>query len=385
MNVQVDEAYKLTNEEVEDKLDELVRANSVESDLSLGEKIAISTALYNDLRGLSEIQPLLNDNKITEIMVNGPNQVFVEIEGQLIQTDVVFESKEKLEDIIQKIVSRMNRMINERSPICDVRLEDGSRVNIVLPPIAIDGPIITIRKFSQDMMTMADLVQLGSISEEIGQFLERLVKARYNIFICGGTGSGKTTMLNILSNFIMKEERVITIEDSAELQLNHVTHKVRLEARNQNTEGVGEISIRDLIKASLRMRPDRIIVGEVRGHEAIDMLQAMNTGHDGSLSTGHANSIEDMLSRLETMVLLHEDMPIKAVRQQIGSAIDMFVYVSRAKDYSRKLMAITEVIGVSEGEIMLNPLYQYQLDTDTFEMVGQMKHTEKLARWAKEA
>jgi len=311
------------------------------------------------MRRLDVLQPLIDDKSITEIMINGPDSIFIERDGRVSKLNVKFESRRKLEDVIQTIVSRVNRTVNEASPIVDARLPDGSRVNVVLPPIALNGPVVTIRKFPEKPMTIEQLIKYGSITEEVAEVLERLVKAKYNIFICGGTGSGKTTFLNALSNFIPKDERIVTIEDSAELQITGVENIVRLETRNANTEGKGEITIRDLIRTSLRMRPERIIVGEVRGKEALDMLQAMNTGHDGSLSTGHANSTKDMLSRLETMVLSGAEMPLEAIRQQIASAIDIIIHLGRLRDKSRRTLEITEVVEYKNGQIVLNPLYEF--------------------------
>jgi len=293
-------------------------------------------------------------------MINGEKNIFIEREGRVAKLDLCFEKREKLEDVIQSIVSKVNRTVNEASPIVDARLQDGSRVSVVLPPVALDGPVMTIRKFSERPMTVEQLIKYGSITQEAAEFLHKLVLAKYNIFICGGTGSGKTTFLNALSNFIPADERIITIEDSAELQIRGVENIVRMETRNANTEGKGEITIRDLIKTSLRMRPERIIVGEVRSAEALDMLQAMNTGHDGSLSTGHANSTSDMLSRLETMVLSAAPLPLEAVRKQIAAAIDIIVHLSRIRDKSRKVIEITEVLGYKEGFIQLNPLFVYE-------------------------
>ena len=283
-----------------------------------------------------------------------------------VDSDKKFESQRKLEDVIQRIVGLAGREVNQANPICDTRLPDGSRVNVVLPPIALCGPTITIRKFSKEPMTINKLIEYGSITQEIADKLELLVKAKYNIFISGGTGSGKTTFLNALSNFIPKDERIITIEDSAELQITGIDNLVSLETRNANASGAGQVTIRDLIKSSLRMRPERIIVGECRGGEALDMLQAMNTGHDGSLSTGHANSTEDMLSRLETMVLQGADgLPLEAIKQQIASAVDIIIHLSRLRDKSRKTMAITEVVGIKNGEIELNPLYEFKEDENS--------------------
>ena len=311
-------------------------------------------------------------------MINGPDRIFIEQNGRLYKLDKHFESEQNLEDIIQRIVGLAGREVNQANPICDTRLPDGSRVNVVLPPISLCGPIVTIRKFSKTPMTIERLIAYGSLTPEIADILKLLVQAKYNIFICGGTGSGKTTFLNALSNYIPKDERVITIEDSAELQIVGIDNLVSLETRNSNASGTGEITIRDLIKSSLRMRPERIVVGEVRGGEALDMLQAMNTGHDGSLSTGHANSTADMLSRLETMVLQGADgLPLDAVRQQIASAIDIIIHLSRLRDKSRKTMEITEVIGYENGEIVLNPLYVFEEDENTTleKVSGSLKRT----------
>lgn len=328
--------------------------------LTSGEKHTLIRRLYDSFRGLDVLQPLVDDPNITEIMINSHHEIFIEERGEVKQLPIAFESADRLEDIIQSIVSGVNRIVNESSPIVDARLKDGSRVNIVLPPVALKGPTMTIRKFPEKPMSMEDLVRIGALTEEAAQLLQKLVKSKYNIFISGGTGSGKTTFLNALSQYVPSSERIITIEDSAELQIVTVPNLVSLETRNANTEGRGEISIRDLIRSSLRMRPNRIIVGEVRGSEALDMLQAMNTGHDGSLSTGHANSISDMVSRLETMVLSGADLPIVVVRQQISSAIDIFVHLSRLRDRSRRVTEISEVIGMEDGEVRLNRLYQFQ-------------------------
>ncbi|MCX4276142.1 MAG: CpaF family protein, partial [Candidatus Gastranaerophilales bacterium] len=313
--------------------------------LSINEQYELINQIYNSIKKLGVLQPLLDDKGITEIMINGPSDIFIERDGRLMRAEESFADKTELEDIVQRIVSRVNREVTAASPICDARLEDGSRINIVLDPIALNGPIVTIRKFPEKVINFQDLISWGAISAEAAEFLEACVRAKYNIFVSGGTGSGKTTFLNALSNFIPKDERIITIEDSAELQIQNVENLVRLETRNANTEGKGAITIRDLIKSSLRMRPERIVVGEVRGAEALDMLQAMNTGHDGSLSTGHANSPSDMLSRLETMVLTGANFPIEAIRQQIASALDLIVHLGRLSDKSRKTLYITEVLG----------------------------------------
>lgn len=349
----------VNDDEIREVISEIVMEESKRRYLSLGEKKDIMESVYNSMRGLDVLQPLVDDPTITEIMINGPHNVFVEQNGRLYKKDVSFGTNEKLENVILNIVSKVNRTVNEASPIVDARLQDGSRVNVVLPPIALDGPTITIRKFPEDPMTIEKLIGYKSITPEVAELLERMVKAKYNIFISGGTGSGKTTFLNALSNFIPKDERVITIEDSAELQIKRVANLVRLETRNANMEGKGEITIRDLIKSSLRMRPERIVVGEVRGAEALDMLQAMNTGHDGSLSTGHANSTKDMLSRLETMVVSGNNIPIEAIRQQIASAIDIIIQLSRLRDKSRRTMEISEVVGYENGAVKLNTLYKF--------------------------
>ena len=327
--------------------------------IPIRQKEELKKRLYNSIKKLDILQELLEDDSVTEIMVNGSDSIFIERNGHMEKWDKKFESVERLSDIAQRIAAMSNRMVNEASPVVDTRLEDGSRVNIVLPPVAMDGPVITIRKFYDKPLTIDRLIELGSITEEAAHFLEKLVKSRYNIFISGGTGSGKTTFLNVLSDYIPEDERLVTIEDSAELQLHNVSNLVRLEARMANLEGCNAVGIRDLIKASLRMRPDRIVVGEVRGAEAIDMLQAMNTGHDGSLSTGHANSPKDMMTRLETMVLMGMEMPVTAIRSQISSAIDIVVHLARLRDKSRKVMQIAEVGDYIGGEVVLTPLYKF--------------------------
>lgn len=328
---------------------------------------------FNSIKKLGILQELIEDKSITEIMINGYDTIFIEKDGRLFQSEKKFDSKIQLENSIQKIVAKVNRTVDSLNPICDARLEDGSRVNIVLNPIALNGPIVTIRKFPEKVINFDDLINWGAIDIETAEFLKKCVQAKYNIFVSGGTGSGKTTFLNALSNFIPEDERIITIEDSAELQIKTVKNIARLETRNSNTEGKGEINIRDLIKSSLRMRPERIIVGEVRGPEALDMLQAMNTGHDGSLSTGHANSPRDMLTRLETMVLTGADFPIEAIRQQIASAIDILVHLSRLPDKSRKVVEICEVIGFEKGEYILNPLYVFEKTGEVVDSNGRMK------------
>lgn len=328
--------------------------------LSIAQKRELAESVFNSMRRLDILQPIIEDKSITEIMINGPDKIFIEKGGCVSKLDLSFESIERLEDVIQVIVARTNRTVNEASPIVDITMPDGSRVSVVLKPVALNGPIMTIRKFPDKPMTMEQLVNAGSLSPEAADELSCLVRAKYNIFICGGTGSGKTTFLNALSGCIPSDERIITIEDSAELQINSVENIVRLETRNSNCEGKGQITIRDLIKASLRMRPERIIVGEVRGEEALDMLQAMNTGHDGSLSTGHGNSARDMLKRLETMVLSAAPLPLEAIRQQIASAIDIIIHLGRLRDKSRRVLEISEVAGYSKGEIVLNPLFIFK-------------------------
>lgn len=321
---------------------------------------AIVDTVFNQMRRHDVLEPLINDRSITEIMINGPSKVFVEKNGAVEETKIAFESRERLDDLIQNMVAKVNRSVNEAEPVVDARLEDGSRVNVVLPPIALNGPLVTIRKFPEKPMTVEDLITYSSLTEEAAMFLEKLVKSKYNIFICGGTGSGKTSFLNALSSLIPKDERIVTIEDSAELQLLSIKNIARLETRNANTEGRGEINMKSLIKTSLRMRPERIIVGEVRGGEALDMLQAMNTGHEGSMSTGHANSTEDMLSRLETMVLMAAPLPLEAIKKQIASALDIIIFLSRLRDYTRRTLEITEVIGYKNNEIRLNPIYVFE-------------------------
>lgn len=334
---------------------------------SLDTRVSIIRQVHGAFRGLGILDSILQDESITEIMINGPDNIFIEQAGRLSKLDKAFDSEEQLQDIVRKIVGQVGREVNTANPICDAHLLDGSRVNVVLKPIARNGTTVTIRKFSSTPMTIEKLIQYGSLSPDIAKQLELLVRAKYNIFIAGGTGSGKTTFLNALSNFIPKDERIITIEDSAELQIVGIDNLVSMETRNANTAGAGEINMQQLIKSSLRMRPERIIVGEVRGGEALDMLQAMNTGHDGSLSTGHANSTEDMLSRLETMVLQGSaGLPLPAIRQQIASALDIIIHLSRLRDKSRRTMAITEVVGMKpDGTIELNELYRFEEDEFT--------------------
>lgn len=328
--------------------------------LPVSVSVRLRTELFDSLRRLDILQNLVEDPQITEIMINGPNHIFVEKGGVLTRWGHCFESKEKLKDVIQQIVAGCNRVVNEASPIVDARLSNGSRVNIVMDPIALNGPIVTIRRFPDKPINMEQLVGNHSITANVAEFLKTLVKAKYNIFISGGTGSGKTTFLNVLSGFIPKDERIITIEDSAELQLQGLQNLVRLETRNSNVEGCLEITMRQLIKSSLRMRPDRIIVGEVRGAEAADMITCLNTGHEGSLSTGHANSAKDMLARLETMILMGMSIPLEAIRRQIASGIDVLVHLGRLRDGSRKVLEVVEIVGYENGEFILNPLYGFE-------------------------
>ncbi|MCM1121374.1 MAG: CpaF family protein [Eubacterium sp.] len=370
---------KTTDEMLENQVRKEVDAYFKERYVSIEEKAFLADQIFSSIRGFGLLDTIMNDDTITEVMINGPNEIFIEKSGKLIALEERFESEEKLQDIIQRIVALAGREVNQANPIVDTRLPDGSRVNVVLPPISLKGSVVTIRKFSKEPMTVERLIRYGSITPQIADVLRILVRAKYNIFICGGTGSGKTTFLNAISNFVPSDERVITIEDSAELQIANIDNLVSLETRNANTAGAGAITIRDLIKSALRMRPDRIVVGEVRGAEALDMLQAMNTGHDGSLSTGHANSSRDMLSRLETMVLTGaEGLPLEAVRQQIASAVDIIIHLSRLRDRSRKTMEITEVVKYEKGEIRLNPLYQFEEDEySTIDKVsGVLKRTD---------
>lgn len=373
----LDYGNALSDEQLMEQIEQIVFAYSRESFLTAGQKRTLVQEVFHSFRGLDVLQPLVDDRTITEIMINSHDQIFVEKDGRVLETEIRFESREKLEDTIQAIVGRVNRIVNESTPIVDARLADGSRVNVVLPPIALKGPAMTIRKFPENPLTLDDLIARQALSREAAQQLIRFVKAKYNLFIGGGTGSGKTTFLNALGQYIPPEERVITIEDSAELQIRGVPNLVSLETRNANTEGKGGITIRDLIRSSLRMRPNRIIVGEVRGAETLDMLAALNTGHDGSLSTAHANSVQDMLSRLETMVLSGASLPVEVVRKQIASAIDVMIHLTRLRDRSRRVTEITEVVGFDEGEVKLNPLYRFVETGETPEgkVIGQLEPT----------
>lgn len=383
----IDLSTEISDKELLSIIDRILLKNSRENYISMQEKIRLRRDIYNSIRKLDVLQDMIEDPSITEIMVNGIKDIFIEKDGAILRYAKCFESEEKLEDVVQQIVSLSNRVVNASTPIVDSRLPDGSRVNIVLPPIALDGPVITIRRFPENPITIEELIEYGSITYEAAEFLKRLVVAKYNIFISGGTGSGKTTFLNVLSNYIPGDERIITIEDSAELQLRRVANLVRMEVRYGNAEGSNQVTIRDLIKTSLRMRPDRIIVGEVRDEAAIDMLQALNTGHDGSLSTGHANSPADMLNRLEALVLLGADIPLMAVRKQIASAIDIIVHLGRLRDKSRRVLEITEVLGMDNNEIVLSPLYKFIEEGEKeerivgrLERVNELSFTEKLSR-----
>lgn len=357
----MDMGHEVEDEELLDLIHEVLREIGAETYIPLQEKIRLSRELFNAFRKLDLLQDLIEDEEITEIMINGTNNIFLEKNGRIYESDRHFLSSVKLEDVIQQIVSGTNRYVNESSPIADARLEDGSRVNVVLKPVALNGPIMTIRKFPKEKVTMEQLISWGSISDEAVEFLRMLVCAKYNIFVSGGTGSGKTTFLNALSDFIPKDERLITIEDNAELQIQGVPNLVRLEARNANLEGEGAVTIRDLIKSALRMRPDRILVGEVRGEETVDMISsAMLNGHSGSMSTGHANNSTDMLHRLETMMMMGIDMPFTAIQRQVASALDIIIHLGRLRDKSRKVLEIAEVLGYDNDAIQLQTLYEFK-------------------------
>lgn len=370
-----DLSKELSDEEIEEIIEEEIFKQGQHQYFSIQDKLLYKKALFNSIRGLDILQDLVDDDSISEIMVNGKNGIFIERDGSISKVELSFSSIDKMNDVIQQIASISNRRVNESSPILDCRLRDGSRVNIVLPPVALDGPSITIRKFRKTHFTMKQLIDMKSIDSYAADFLKVLVAAGYNIFVSGGTGSGKTTFLNILSDFIPDDERVITIEDSAELQLTSINNLIRLESRQANTEGALEITIRDLIKSSLRMRPDRIVVGEVRGGEALDMITAMNTGHS-SMSTGHANSAVDMLSRLETMILMGADIPISAIRGQIAAGLDIIVHLGRLRDKSRRVLEIIEVCDYNGKEIVLNPLFTFK-ETDFLDnkVIGHLTRT----------
>ena len=382
---QITLSREMTDEEVRELVDNAILQHGRELGLTLKEKQELSRELFYAIRRLDILQELTDDPKVTEIMINGIDHIFIERDGRLYRWEKQFASREKLEDVIQQIVAKCNRTVNEASPIVDARLENGSRVNIVLAPVALNGPIVTIRRFPEKPIQMEDLKRFGAVTQEVIDFLQQLVIAGYNIFISGVTGSGKTTFLNALSNFIPKDERIITIEDSAELQILGVPNLVRLETRNANVEGCREITMRDLIKSSLRMRPDRIVVGEVRGSEALDMIQAMNTGHDGSLSTGHANSAADMLSRLETMILMGMDLPLSAIRGQLASGIDVIVHLGRLRDKSRKVLQVVEILDYVDGVIETSVLYGFREEGEDAHgrIVGTLAKCDPLQRTEK--
>lgn len=383
----VDVSMDIDDEVIMDRIQEEICEYAKESPLDVDDRIKLQKDLFYSLRKYDVLSKLLEDDDITEIMINGYNHIFIEKDGKVTETEFHFSSREKLDDVIQQIVGANNQVINETTPVVDTRLTDGSRVNIVLPPISIDGSVMSIRRFSREPITLNKLIELNSISEEIKTFLKKLIKARYNIFISGGTGSGKTTFLNALTEFIDENERVITIEDAAELQVIGINNLVRLEARRENIEGDLEVTIRDLVRTSLRMRPNRIIVGECRGAEAIEVLQACNTGHDGSLSTGHSNSSMDMISRLETMVLQGMEIPVLAIRKQIASAIDIFIHLGRLPNGERKLLEISEVVGVIEEDVKLNKLYEFDYESkgkdSRWIRKSCLQNTEKLLRTQK--
>ena len=374
---QLDLSRELSDKEILDVIDELILNQTEGMRLALKEKVRLRQELFYSVRKLDVLQELVDDETVTEIMVNGPDTIFVERAGKLMKWHKSFTSREKLEDVIQQIVGKCNRVVNESMPIVDARLENGSRVNAVIYPVALNGPILTIRRFPEHPITMEKLTSLGSITPECAGFLQKLVQARYSMVIGGGTGSGKTTFLAALSEYIPRDERIITIEDNAELRIRGIDNLVRLEAKMANMAGAASVTIRDLIRSALRMRPDRIIVGEVRGGEAMDMLQALNTGHEGSLSTAHANSSRDMLSRLETMVLMGVDLPLEAIRRQIASGVDILVHLGRMRDRSRKLLEVTEVCGFEKGEIQTRPLYQWQ-EGKGLVKTADLLHMEKL-------
>ena len=370
----------MSDDSIYDVIDEKILSLSHDSYLPRKERVSLRKRLMNSLRGFDVLEEFLHDPEVTEIMVNGYENIFIEKRGQILKTELAFSSSEQLQNIVQQIVAFSNRRVNESNPIVDARLKDGSRVNIVLNPIAINGPIITIRKFSNAPMSIDKLIELDTITKEAADFLEKLVVSGYNIFVSGGTSSGKTTFLNVLSNFIPKEERVITIEDSAELSLHNIDNLVRLEMRQANIEGLGEITIRDLIHSALRMAPTRLVIGEVRGPEAIDMLQAMNTGHDGCMSTGHANSANDMINRLSTMSLTAMDIPLNAIKSQIASAIDIIIHLGRINDRSRRVLEIVEIDKFDGHEIILNPIFTYDSQSGLIPTGNNLIHTTKLIR-----
>ncbi len=381
----LDFSREMRDEEIRDIIDDLIIKESKVSVIDLKDRKKLRQELFYSIRKLDILQELIDDTTITEIMINGTEEIFIERDGKISGCGMGFDSREKLEDVIQQIAAGCNRTVNEAAPIVDARLENGSRVNVVLRPIALNGPILTIRRFPDNPIAMDDLIEMESLTRQAADFLAALVRAKYNIFISGGTGSGKTTFLNVLSSYISGDERIITIEDSAELQIRGIPNIVRLETRNANVEGCKPVTIRDLIKTSLRMRPDRVIVGEVRGGEAIDMMQCLNTGHDGSMSTGHANSSADMLSRLETMALMGMELPLQAIRRQIASGLDIVVHLGRLRDKTRRVLEIVEVLGMEGGEIKTAPLFMFREKGEegtkvlgTLEKKGELKNDGKL-------
>lgn len=383
----IDCSGEIEDSKVYEWIDAVIMEAANEKYMRLEEKTSLRTRLFHSLRKLDILQELIDDPDITEIMINGTNNIFIEKNGQIEKCEKQFESAEKLEDVIQQMVAKANRIVNETTPIVDTRLENGSRVNIVLPPIALNGPAVTIRRFPDKPIVMKDLIRFGAISEDVSEFLKKLVKSKYNIIVCGGTGSGKTTFLNVLSNYIPCDERIITIEDSAELQILQIPNLVRMETRNANVEGCNQITIRDLIKTALRMRPNRIVIGEVRGSEAVDLIQCLNTGHEGSISTIHSNNSKDMISRLEMMVLMGVDIPLSAIKSQIAAGVDIIIHLGRMRDKSRKVLEITEIEGFRENQIILNPIYQYKETSKNMDKVlgklvqcGELKNKEKLER-----
>ncbi|MDD6195049.1 MAG: CpaF family protein [Lachnospiraceae bacterium] len=381
----MDLSRDLSDEEILSMIMEEICTLGKERFFSLQERMEIQRKVFHSLRKLDVLQDLLEDDTISEIMVNGPDCIFVEREGQVYKTEHTFSSGEKLEDVVQKIVAANNKVVNAAHPIVDTKLSDGSRINIVLPPVALDHCILSIRKFPKKHITMDTLVQWKTLSEEVAEFVGNLVRAHYNIVVSGATSSGKTTFLNAMAEFIPGDERVVTIEDSAELQLLGVENLVRLEAREATMEGKLEITIRDLVRTALRMRPDRIIVGECRGKEALEVLQSFGTGHDGSFSTGHANSAKDMISRLETMALMAGEMPLMAIRSQIASGVDIIIHLGRLRDKSRKLLQIMEVEGIRDGEVSLRTIYEYrehmgEEGDGTWVKKDELLHQEKMKR-----
>ena len=377
----LDSGSDTNDAEIRKMIDALILKDEDVKKLSLEERVRLGRDLFSSVRRLDVLQELIDDKSVTEIMVNGPHTIFIEKNGRICRSERTFATREKLEDVIQQIAGRCNRVVNERSPIVDARLEDGSRVNAVIAPVALNGPILTIRQFPEEAITMERLVRSGSLTEEAAVFLRTLSAAGYSMIIGGGTSAGKTTFLNALSNYIPKEERIITIEDNAELQIQGVPNLVRLEAKQANSEGLSEVTIRDLIKSALRMRPDRIIVGEVRSGEAIDMLQAMNTGHDGSLCTIHCNSCEDAVSRLETMSIMGYPLPLPAIRRQIASGVDLIIHLGRLKDRTRRVLEISETDGMSGGELVLRKLFEWDDEAGTLRKLRELKNRRKLVRW----